>query len=54
MVDGWSRFGGNGGCCGGHVEVKFLIWLLSEGNEQPRQFCLQQGVCLVQVQGVSC
>ena len=31
------------------AEVKFQICLPSEGNEQPRQVCLQQGVCLVQV-----
>ena len=36
------------------AEVRFRIWLPSEGNEQPRQVCLQQGVCLVQVRGFSC
>ena len=36
------------------VEVRFRIWLSSEGNKQPRQVCLQQGVVLVQVRGVSC
>ena len=30
--------------------VRFWIWLSSEGNEQPRQVCLRQGFCLVQVE----
>ena len=34
--------------------VRFPVWLSSGGNEQPRQVCLQQGVCLVQARGVSC
>ena len=36
------------------AEVRFQIWLPSVGSEQPRQVCWQQGVCLVQVGGVSC
>ena len=29
------------------TEVRFRIWLPSVGNEQQRQVCWQQGVCLV-------
>ena len=56
MVDGWSRKVATEevGVDVFSAEVRFLIWLPSEGNKQPRQVCLQQGVCLVQVRGVSC
>ena len=36
------------------AEVRFRTWEPSVGNEQPRQVCLQHGVCLVQVRGFSC